>query len=219
MRITMNKAGFMFLVIICMLMMATCGFNGCEKNTSESTPTDTLFLTQWRHEKAEKLSLIQSYELRITVLQKSKDSLQAQVKKEKKTMAALRFKAAYFEGELRQSISQSDTTCPDRDELNTLLDSLTISRTNSDTACDQTIEMLEGIVANRDSAIVFHKQIEADLWQINRQQELSTVYLNEQLNASMRREKKTTRHRKWLAAGILILSGVSTTLLTGQRLK
>lgn len=219
MRITMNKAGFMFLVIICMLMMATCGFNGCDKSTSEITPTDTLFLTQWRHEKAEKLSLIQSYEQRLTVLQKSKDSLQVQVKKEKKAIAALRFKVAYFEGELRHSISRSDTSCPDRDELNTLLDSLIISRSNSDTACDQAIEILEDIVANRDSAIAFHKQIELDLRQINRQQDLSSVFLTEQLNASIKREKKATRHRKWLAAGILILSGVSTTLLIGQRLK
>jgi len=39
MRITMNRAGFIFLAIISTLLFATCQFGGCDKNTSEASPS------------------------------------------------------------------------------------------------------------------------------------------------------------------------------------
>lgn len=219
MRITMNKAGFMFLVIICMTMMATCGFKGCDQDKSEVQTTDTLFLNQWRREKAEKLLLNSAYQTKLSELNHKKDSLNLIVMRDIKSIAALRFKAKYFEDQLRDKIYLADTIDGSREEVNSLLDSLVISQSRSDTACDNTIEGLENIISNQDSAIAFHTQIEFNLKELNKQQELSTAYLTEKLNASIRNEKRNARQNKWLAAGMLLLTGISTTLLIGKALK
>lgn len=219
MRITMNKAGFMFLVIICMTMMATCGFKGCDQDTSEVQTPDTLFLNQWRREKAEKLLLNCAYQTKLSELNHKKDSLNLIVVRDKKSIVALRFKAKYFEDQLRDKISSPDTVGNDKEEVSSLLDSLVISQSRSDTACDNTIEGLENIISDQDSAIAFHKLIEFNLKELNKQQELSTTYLTEKLNTSIKNERRNARQKKWLAAGMLVLSGISTTLLIGKALK
>lgn len=219
MRITMNKAGFMFLVIICMTMMATCGFKGCDKDTCEVLTPDTPFLNQWRREKTEKLLLNSAYQIKLSELSHKKDSLNKIVMRDKKSIVALRFKAKYFEDQLRSKISLPDTIDGTREEVNSLLDSLVISQSSGDTVCDNTIKGLENIISHQDSAIAFHKQIEFNLKELNKQQELSTTYLAEKLNALLGNEKRNVRQKKWLAAGILVLTGISTTLLIGKALK
>ncbi len=218
MRITMNKAGFMFLVIISIIMMATCGFNGCDKSTSEVQTSDSIFLNQWRREKAEKLFLIKESENKLAELQNRNDSLNTLVKKEKQNISALRFKAKYFEGQLTQVFNQSDT-CPDKEKIIGLFDSLIVAKNASDTVCDNTIETLENVIAIKDSALSVHQKIELNLKEINNGQELTTRYLSEQLNVSMKESKRQSRQKKWLTAGMLVLTGITTSLLISKALK
>ena len=216
MRITMNRAGFIFLIIISFLTLATCQFRGCKQQTSLITPTDTLFLNQWRREKAEKLFLIKEYKSQLTGLQKRNDSLHSLVTTDKKIISALRFKARYFERQLRQALSDTSRSYI---KETILLDSLVLTQNRNDTACDNTIVTLEKIIDNRDSAIVFHQQIEFNLKEANRQQELNSVYLTERLNDALREGKRSERQKKLLTVGVLVLSGISTTLLIGYNLK
>jgi len=215
----MNKAGFMFLIITCVVMMATCEFTGSDQSESGITATDTIFLNQWRKEKAEKLLLMSNYKESLKKMQASKDSLQVLVTESKQSIKTYRFKAKYFEGRLKEKISTNDTTCPDKEVVANLLDSLLTNKERSDTACDNTIETLEKIVLNRDSAIIFHKQIESDFLQIQKKQELETAFLIEKLNIAVKTEKRKTRKSKWLAGGILVLTGITTSLLISKGLK
>jgi hypothetical protein len=100
-----------------------------------------------------------------------------------------------------------------------LLDSLINSQTRSDTACDQTIAALENSLANSDSSLLFQKQIEYNLRDLGKEQELRNEYLNEQLKIAFKAQKKKTRQNKLLKAGILILTGITTSLFITQSLK
>jgi len=141
------------------------------------------------------------------------------LKKRKESISAFRFKAKYFEGQLKQTLSQPDTVFPDRQEITKLVDSLLITQNESNTACDSTIETLESIIRNQDSAITFHQQIEQNLKEVNRSQEVNMVYLSQQLNNSLSENKRNKRQKKLLSSGILILTGITASLLISRRLK
>ena len=217
MRITINKAGFMFLVLICMVMMATCGFNGCDQDKSEVQATDTLFLNQWRREKAEKIKLITTYEFSIRQLQSGKDSLLKEVELKKRSITSYRFKTAHYEDQLRKHLRSSDTL--DKKVTELILDSLLISQSKSDTACDQTIHQLETVIINRDSVIAFHEKIEFNQKEIQKNNDVEILFLTAQLNDSKKFLRKKTRQNKLLAGGLLLLSGITASLLIKGQLK
>lgn len=213
------KNGIIVALIACVCFLATCEFSKAPE--SEATISqDTLFLSQWRREKQEKLNLIASYEEEITRLQHDNDSMQVLVTETKTSMSAHRFKARQLQQQLKEAItltvSKDSLTA---DTLTPILDSLIIAHDQSDTACDTTIHILETMVANRDSSIVFHKQIEGNLRDLNKEQELRNQILTDQLNLAFKIQKKKSRQNKILAGGILILSGITTSLLLTQSLK
>jgi hypothetical protein len=218
MEVLKVKNGIIAALLICIAVFTTCEFVQKPKS-EESTFQDTLFLSQYRREKKEKLATIAKYEAKLSILQTANDSLRVEVAEKKKSISAYRFKAKYWQAELKQAITNLDSTQTKRDSLLPLLDSLITNQQFSDTACDQTIHNLENVVANRDSSIYFHKQVEDNLRDIQKQQELSNQYLTERLNTAFKNQRKKSRQNKLLAGGLLILSGITTSLLLTQSLK
>lgn len=217
-RITMNKSAFALLIISCVFMLATCQFKGCkDERKSELNATDTLFLNQWRKEKVEKTKLITSYENSIRKLQFAKDSLLKDVQLKKQSIASFRFKTARYEDLLREHLASSDTV--NRKEAKLMLDSLLVSQSNSDTACDETIHQLETVIVNRDSVIALHETVEFNLKEIQKTNELETTFLTAQLNDSKKNLRRKTRQNKILAGGLILLSGIASSLLITQHLK
>lgn len=215
-RITMNKSAFVLLILSCVFMLATCQFKGCDKESKSISETpDTLFLNQWRKEKKEKADMILSYESRIALMRSSSDSLRKEVHQKKQSIVGLRFKVNYFEQQLRNTISASDTSF----QTVSLLDSLFLSQNQSDSACDETIHSLEKLVSNRDSVIAFHQVIESNLKDLQQRDKIDTEYLTERLNDALKLNRRKTIQNKVLAGGLLLLSGISTSLLVTQQLK
>jgi hypothetical protein len=217
MKAIKTKTAIVSLILFCVCLLATCEFTKQTGSSTNANSTDTLFLNQIKREKVEKQNLITSYEKRIDKMQKSKDSLLHEVSEKKQSISALRFKVKYFEDQLKESISKTDTQSVNVSEG--LLDSLVITENKSDTACDETIHTLEKVVSNRDSVIAFHQQVEINLRAIQKNQELNTTYLTEQLNAALKADRKKTRQNRLLAGGLLILSAFSSALLLTQHLK
>lgn len=217
-RITMNKSAFALLIISCVFMLTTCQFKGCkDESKSELNTTDTLFLNQWRKEKAEKAKLISSYENAIRKLQNGKDSLLKDVQLKKQSIASFRFKTARYEDLLREHLANSDTV--NRTEAELILDSLLISQSNGDTACDKTISQLETVIVNRDSVIALHEKVEFNLKEIQKTGELEITFLTAQLNDSKKNFRRKTRQNKLLSGGLVLLTGLTTSLLITQHLK
>lgn len=214
----MNKSAFILLIASFVFMLTTCQFNGCkDENKSEVNATDTLFLNQWRKEKAEKTKLITGYENSIRKLQISKDSLLKDVQIKKNSITSFRFKTAHYEDLLRQHLASSDTV--NRKEGELLLDSLLISQNKSDTACDETINQLETVIANRDTLIDLHEKVEFNLKEIQKTSELSISFLTTQLNDNKNSLRRKTRQNKLLSGGLILLTGITTALLITQHLK
>jgi hypothetical protein len=218
-RITMNKSAFVLLILSCVFMLTTCQFKGCDDGSkSEANTTDTLFLNQWRREKAEKTKLVNDYQYKIAKLKSVKDSLVKEVELKKQSLASFRFKAGYFEDQLKKKILSSSDSL-NSSAASSILDSLIITQNKSDTICDSTINTLERIVNNRDSAICFHQQIEMNLQEIQKSQELNVSFLNEQLLIANKSLRKKSRQSKLLSGGLLVLSGLTASFLITQHLK
>jgi hypothetical protein len=213
------KNGIIALLLACIGILTTCEY--LKPSTQEITPLqDTLFLSQWRREKKAKLEMIAGYESKITKLQHERDSLQNLVGESKKTTSAYRFKAKQFERQLKEAIVnvvQKDSL--GTDSISPILDSLIVVHDQSDNACDTTIQLLETIVANCDSSILFQRQIEGNLRYLNTEAELRNKYLTDQLNIAFKSQRKKSRQNKILAGGILLLSGITTSMLLTQTLK
>ena len=214
------KTVIIALLFICIGIFATCEFTKQVQSAANPETPDTLFLSQWRREKQAKLDIVSYYEKELTRLQRDNDSMQVLVTESKKAVSAYRFKAKHFQQELKQAIAlviPKDSL--GKDTLSPILDSLIVYQQQSDTACDETITVLETMVANRDSSLLFHKQIEYNLREVQKDQELRTNYLTEQLNTAFKSQKKKSQQNKLLTGGILILSGFTTSILITQRLK
>lgn len=213
------KNGIIAALLICIALLGTCEF--IQSPQPEQAPLqDTLFLSQWRREKKEKLEAIVKYENKLSDLQNLNDSLRTIVTEKKKSLSAYRLKTKYLQEELKQAITSLDTSYfKAGDSLSPLLDSLIVEQQFSDTACDQTIHALENVVANRDSSLVFHKLVENNFRELQKQQELANQYLTNQLNTAFKNQRKKSRQNKLLAGGLLILSGITTSLLLTQSLK
>ncbi|MBL7932317.1 MAG: hypothetical protein JNL60_10460 [Bacteroidia bacterium] len=214
------KTGIIILLLACLGLLATCEFS--KEPISENTPLqDTIFLSQWRREKQEKLDMIASYEKELSRLQHDNDSMQVLVTETKLSVSAYRFKAKHFESQLKNAIKTlvtKDTTLK-ADTISPILDSLVLTRDSIDAACDSTVSLLENMVANRDSSVLFHRQIEDNLRDLNKEQELRNQILTEQLNLAFKNQRKKARQNKILAGGLLILSGITTSILLTNSLK
>lgn len=186
-----------------------------QENTEQP---DTLFLSQWRKEKTEKLKLVDNYNYQIQQLAQSKDSLNFSLVLSKSLVTAYRLKAKDLRAQVQLQVQQ-DTSQKVNKIIRPVIDSLLKFQELSDSACDVTISNLESGIANRDSTIRLYAGIEVNLKDIQKQQEQNIQLLTEQLNTAYKNQKKKTRQQKILSGGLLILSGITTALLLTQNAK
>jgi hypothetical protein len=210
------------VLIICLSFVATCEFSKPALD-EETSLTDTLFLSQWRHEKKEKLQVISDFENRIKSLEKSNDSLIHLASTRKKEISSQRLKTKVLQEQLKQVIEDVVFNADSADSLHPrlegLFDSMVVSQSQADTACDETILVLETRLANRDSTLEFERGVSENLKALNRAEEVKNIYLSEKLTSSLKSEKKKSRQNKILKAAVLVLSGVTTSLLISQNLR
>jgi hypothetical protein len=203
---------------LALALIALLVFNKCsDRPKADNNPLlfqDTVFLSQWRKERKEKQALVQVYEIKITQLQRLNKTLWQSSLQSKQHLYSYRKKEDMLQSHLQNAIehfSQKDSSI--NDTITPLIHELDSVRDRSDQQCDTTITLLEKSVLNRDSIIQFQKQIEIQLQDFNKQQALQNEYLTNQLNDAYKQQKKKSRQNKLLSAGLLILSGITATVL------
>src|SRR4051812_18990173 len=104
-----NQLKYVFIAALIFIagIITTCEFSSKPKVT-EQTLQDTLFMSQWRREKAQKIELVKSYENEIANLNTKNDSLQAIVMGSKKSLAVYRFKDEYLQKQMQEAIKPKD---------------------------------------------------------------------------------------------------------------
>lgn len=200
-------------------LLSTCEFAKTDPSLKTENQ-DTLFYSQWKKEKTQKLELVAKFESRIATLQKQKDSLDNSIKSSKAAIVVARTKTEILQKRLKdaiKAIEPIDSLC--YDTLTPLIDSLVFSQNVSDSTCDDTIDLLQITLANRDTTIFLQNQMEGTLRDLNKESELRNQYLTEKLNVAYKAQRKKTRQNKILAGGLLILSGITASLLITQSLK
>lgn len=213
-----SKAKSIIIVVLALvvILLGTCEVRH-QFNGDNPVPTiDTISNGLYRQEKQKQIA---AYEEKIGKLQQQKDSLWFLVAVKKTQVFSERPKVKEYQQELQKQLSEPDSVFVDRDSLRTIADSLIVNQNKEDTACVETINILEQVVANRDSCISVQKLVESSLKDIQKEQDLKAAYLTDQLNTALKMQRKKTRQNKILAGGILLLSGIMTAILMPHYLK
>lgn len=206
-------AGFILVLIIVLLSKCHHG----KQQHSDDNPVlyqDTVFLSQWRKERKEKEILVKAFEHKIASLKAQNKILRQAVNQSKQKLGNYRTQADSLDSQVQRTVyrfAQKDSSIADT--LVPLIQNLSAIRDSSDSQCDTTISLLEKTILNRDSTVLFQKQIENQLRDFNKEQALQNAYLTSQLNNAYKQQKKKSRQNKLLSGGILLLSGITAGVL------
>lgn len=204
-----------FALFTCIVGIGTCTLREKPKQPDKHPESDSI-ASLWKKEKQQ---LQVQYHKQIDKLQSDKDSLQTVVIEKKKALSTYRNKAALLEDQLKYVIANADSSYVMPDSLKSLAYDYFAAQALNDTSCDSTINTLEQIVANRDTTIVLFKKSEKNMRDLQREQELRNQLLTEELNTAYKVQKKKILQNKFLAGGLIFISGLTTTLLIHQTLK
>lgn len=211
-----SKFGILIALLLCVTVIGTCTFLERPGNTSPPPYQDSTFVREW---KKEKLDLQKQYETRIADLQTAKDSLQNIANEKKKAMVAYRSEARLLQEQLTRVLSRIDTIPFVADSILPIAENYFATEAASDSSCTETIRSLEQIVINRDSSICLYKKNEANLRDLQREQMLREQQLTEQLSTAYKVQRKKILQNKFLAGGLVFITGFTATLLINQKLK
>lgn len=212
------KGKLLLVGILSLLMLAivTCNYQCKQVAKSVSELQDTTIFNSLKkvHLKIEKKYNEQLVQLNIT-----KGSLGKEVEKNKRMLSAYQIKARNMKEQLRDAISKADSNVVSQDTLSKLSEAYFNVQYQSDSLCLETIENLQSVIENRDSSIVIHEQVEDNLRDLQKEQELRTQYLTEQINTFHKQLKRKSRQNKILKGGIFLLTGIATSLIIIQAAK
>ena len=215
MKSTMGRLLIAFALFSLIVSIGTCTFTNHAK-PPELHPESDSIASLWIKEKQQ---LQVQYHKQIEKLQSGKDSLRKIAIEKKKALLQHRNQAALLEDQLKSFITNADSGYVLSDSIKPLSDKYFAAQAESDSACDSTISTLEQIVANRDSSILLFQKSETNMRDLQREQELRNQILTEELNTAYKSQKKKIIQNKFLAGGLIFISGLTTTLLINQSLK
>ena len=204
-----------FAVLICIVCIGTCTLN---KTIPDKPPAiiDTTFVGKW---KAKKEFLLKRYDEELIKLQTENDSLKGEVGLKKKLLFVYRSKSNVLENRLKVFAKKLDSSRVYAESLSPLADSLVNAQTLNDSTCNQMIRALEQVVANRDSSISVYKNETATLRDLRKEQADREQLLTEQLNIAFKNQKRIALKGKFIAGGLILLSGFTSALLINQHIK
>jgi hypothetical protein len=193
--------------------------------------------------KKERLALIKDYQQKIEQLETKSITLKNLSQSSKAKMLVFRKQADTLKWQLQASILNISNSIANPDTLNQIILSenisenrkesitknslpileqfktFTILRDSSDRLCDTTIALLEQGIIKKDSIIFLHRNVENQLRDLSKEQLLKEQYLTNQLNTAYKVQRSKTRQNKILKGGLLILSGIITSILLIQNSK
>lgn len=134
-------------------------------------------------------------------------------------MTAYQAEAKVLQEQLRQALTRIDSVPFVADTILPIAENYFASEAASDSSCTEAIRSLEQIVINRDSSICLYKKNEANQRDLQREQMLREQQLTEQLNTAYKVQRKKILQNKFLAGGLVFITGFTATLLINQKLK
>lgn len=209
------KSALLVALAYLVVLMGTCQFRETARNRQKAE-FDTVKDSLYRHEKELQITGLEG---QIKALSHRNDSLLQKAAVEKSTYSAVRPKVKIYQQALSDKIAQLDSSCVQADSLKQITDSLIVFQNQADSACIETINTLEQVVANKDSSLLIQNQITRNLRDLEKEQALKSQYLTEQLNTALKMQRRKTRQNKILAGSLLLLSGITTAILVPQYLK
>mgnify|MGYP001006378716 CR=1 FL=1 len=206
-------AFFLFAAIV---FIGTCTVSQRPPERSSPSPVQDSLL---KHYEEEKLELQRHFEVQLQKLEVRNDSLSTEVAHSKRLYLTYRIKANSLQSALNDALVKADTVSIVRDTIRPLVDTYFEAEAREDSTCNATISAMEKVIGNRDSAIVIEKGIADNLRDLKAEQEMRVRILTEQLNTAYKVQKRKTLQNKLLAGGLILLSGISSSLLIIQTLK
>jgi hypothetical protein len=208
------------LLLVAALLIGIIGIVTCNtkthNNDSGTSELNTRILNQW---KAERKALAIKYQNEINVLQEENISLKEEAQTKKQHLSAYRLKASILEDQLKKILSKADSSNIFPNSALEVAQSYFEVQALNDTTCDQTITVLETQVANRDSVIVIQNHSLSNFRDLEKEQDMRTQLLDEELNTAYKAQKKKIRQNRLLTCGMVFISGITTTVLIKQKIK
>lgn len=201
-------------LVLLMLSIFTCNYQRKQIAKSLAERQDT---TIFNSLKAAHLKIQKGYTAQLDKLNKTNDSLGKEVKINKRELAVYKAKANYLRDELKVKATRSDTN--NCDVIKNIALRYIEANNQTDSLCTETIKSLEAVIANRDSSVVTHHNLENDLRELQREQDLRAQYLSEQINVFHKQLKRKVRQNIFLKGGLFVVTSVSTALLISQAIK
>jgi len=209
----MKKMLMVISLVLCFTSMRNC-YQACQRGSLPQVE-ESYLAVQWKKEKAE---LEASYQRQINILETQKDSLVTTVLEQKKSLAVQRVKSKAISKKIINAVTV-DSAMVSCDTLRPLIEEFITAHAYQDSICDSTILSLEQLVANRDSTIGYIRLIENIQRDLLKEQQLRNEQLTQQLNVSFKDQKRKSRQNKILAGGIMLLSGITTSVLLTKNIR
>lgn len=212
---TKSKIGIVIAMLLIVGGMLTCQLSGPDGN-SEVPVADTVVLNTW---KKEKVGLILGYESRLKQLSAKQDSISAEIRENKKLLTIARSKTKAAQLKIESLLVRSDTGVLVADSIRPFIDSLAFACEDADSLCTVTINTLEAQIDSKNSSMFQQAGEISILKQMSEQQELHIGNLRTTLDIKVKAEKNLSRKNKLLSAGIILLSGITSSLLITRTLR
>ena len=210
----MKRLSIIFsLIILCAVF---CTFQIC---TPLQRFPDTKAESYWREQNEKQMLLLnRNYQRNLSDLQKCNDSLNKALDATKSKLRASKSKLRLTENKLL-SLAQSDANynvveeLSDCDSLKQEVVSYIHQVDSTRTLYDSTISHLQNLVAIKDTSLTICTASYSELNRIAEDNLRREQRLTEQLQQSIKVQKRKTLQNKFLAAGFLVLSGIVTTII------
>lgn len=216
MRTIKPQFGILLALLFILTVISTCNIVQVFKPQTSTLQTDTAIFNSLQKQRND---LDKRYSLQISQLEVQNDSLKSTVQEKKKALAASRLNTSALKDQLNRIVNEASTTTISPDSLRLAVNNYYDAQTQSNTACDQTIQSLQQAIVNRDSVIVLHNLAETNLKDLQKDQELRVQLLTDELNTAYKTQRKKVRQNRLLTFGMVFMSGITTTLLIKQTVK
>lgn len=210
----MKKNGFLALALIGVTVLCTMQFNSCcQSKPTQISQRDTTYLNILTHKANE---LKQHYQKENKVLQIKNDSLQSLVHLQKSKLKIIRLKADTLQWALREYLNPMDSLPIKQRVVSPLFEDYIALQIQEQGICDSTTCQLETMLANKEEQIHLCAQAFNAVQDLSAQQQAQIKLLEQNLNTAYKQQKRKSISNRLLASGLMIVSGVATTLLINQ---
>lgn len=203
-------------LILIAVVVATCNFMDSSPPSLPLSPNTATIL------QSEMKKIEARYQASIINLQEENTKLIAQVEADKLELNKVRQKASVTSTKVKQlsekTKAEQDTLakiiyCDSlREEVAILMD----ESIHKDELCDQTIKDLTELAETKDSIITAGDTRCEELQNLLDHSLNEQTFLSDQVKDLNKQLKKKSRRQKWLSAGVLILSGITSALLLSK---